>query len=168
MARSFGRKFLDFLWGPAEEPYADGYDPYGEGSMDHHDDYDRQEEPEPRAASRRPGPFARQEEVVELRPPRQPRFDLTYPRSFEDAQALADRFKQGACVIVELEQVDEKDRPRIVNFLCGVAYGRDGRSQRINDLTFVFAPRHFDLEIEQMRRDVSADPGYMPRFSASL
>ncbi|NUQ01323.1 MAG: cell division protein SepF [Armatimonadetes bacterium] len=167
MARSFGRKFLDFLWGPAEDEYSDGYDAYGhEATMDDDDLMGMDEEPTPRATSRRrPG---RHEEVVELRPPRQPRAEVHYPRSFEDAQALADQFKLGACLIIDLEQVDEKDRSRIVNFLCGVAYGRDGRSQRINDLTFVFAPRHFDLEAEQPRRgSATVDPGFMPRFSVN-
>lgn len=166
MARSFGRKFLDFLWGPAEDAYADGYEMYeDDGPPD--EAFDLVEDEPPARAARRSRPSPRgTEEIVELRPPRHPRTEVHFPRSFADAQMLADQFKSGCFLIVELEHVEEKDRAKIVHFLSGVAYGRDGISKKVNDLTFIFAPRHFEVEMDEPRQASSgSDLGFMPRFS---
>lgn len=168
MARSFGRRFMDFLWGPAEEDYV--YTTRSHDGLEAEDEFGLPEQPAAPRAQRREATSARgdrTEEVLELRPPRQPRVELCYPRTFEDARGLADLFKQGACLVVNLSEAEEKDRARIINFLCGVAYGRDGRSERSNDLTFVFAPRHFELESDQPRRggSLSQELGPMPRFA---
>ncbi len=167
MSRSLGRRILDFLWGPAEydEDYAgedeadvgrETPDPYATPSP----------EPPPRAWHTRGSAPPRTEDVTELRPPRQPRATVRFPRQFKDAMALAEQYKQGACLIVDLSQVQEKDKEPIVNFLSGVAFGRDGHSEKVNNQTFIFAPRHFDLQREDPH--AAADPGYVPRFTVNL
>ncbi|HAZ62469.1 MAG TPA: hypothetical protein DCZ72_02490 [Armatimonadetes bacterium] len=115
------------------------------------------------------GRASREGEVVEMRPT-QPMTSILYPRSWKDAQNLADQFKSGTFLILDLSRVEDKDRARLVNFLCGVAYGCDGKSQRINDLTFAFAPRSHALHAGQNNDySTSDDTGSgvdVPRFSA--
>lgn len=164
MARSFGRKVMDFLWGPVDEDYPETYGEY-DGEPEYEPDEPADEQPAPRSARR--GMFGRGSgEVVEMQPCRSPRIEMRYPRSFKEVEQLADVVKQGACLMIDIEQVEDKDRSRLVNFLFGVAYGRDGHARRLNDMTFVFAPRHFDVEADKPVQDVAVDdPGYMPRFA---
>lgn len=163
MGRSLGRRVLDLLWGPDEDAELrdDGFAPADEV------DYGLPMEDEPPT---RPAPpprrwgLGRQDEVVELRPPRQPRTEVCYPHSFQDAQKLADLFKQGAQLIVDLEEVDEDDRSGLVRFLCGVVYGLDGSTRKVNNLTFVFAPRQHELKGETRRAPGDSANG-VPRFN---
>ncbi len=169
MSRSLGRKFLDFLWGPAD----DDYPAYSESEEPAPDGYDElpspfDEEPVRPARRRSWSPARTPEEVLEIRPPRQPRTEVHYPKTFEDAKSLADQFKAGACLVVDLQQVDEKDRGGVVSFLYGIAYGLDGDYRRVNDLTFVFAPRHFELTSKDQQRDELGESGTrMPSFQRS-
>lgn len=171
MGRSLGRKFLDFLWGPADDdypPYAGEYGDYEEPAPDGYEELPSPFDEEPARPARRRSwaPARSAEEVVEIRPPRQPRAEVHYPKTFENAKSLADQFKAGSCLVVDLQQVDEKDRGGIVSFLYGIAYGLDGDYKRVNDLTFVFAPRHFDLSSkEQPQESLSGEAGTrMPSF----
>ena len=167
MGRSLGRKFLDFLWGPADEDYP----PYGEYDEPVVDGYEEPPSPfedEPRPPRRRAwsAPARTPDEVVEIRPPRHPRAEVHYPRSFEDAKNLADQYKAGACLVVDLQQVDEKDRAGIVHFLYGLSYGLDGTQERVNDLTFIFAPRFFELASDSRAHQGLGETGTkMPTFS---
>ncbi|MBI2298394.1 MAG: cell division protein SepF, partial [Armatimonadetes bacterium] len=70
------------------------------------------------------------------------------------------------CLIVDLHQLDESSRGGMVRFLCGVSYGLDGRSDRINELTYVFAPRQYDLPHVDAPRSVGEDP--LPAFALPL
>lgn len=166
MGRSIGRRVLDFLWGPEDQD-----DEYYEVD-DGFDEAPELPAPPLEPAPTRPAPPRRRgflggdrdDEVVELRPARAPRAVIRYPRSFKDAQVLADVFKEGALTIVDLSQVDEKDRAGIVRFLCGVAYGLNGTSFRINDITFVFAPRQFDAQADQAPHEAGAE-AVIPRFN---
>lgn len=162
MARTLGSRLMNILWGPVEED--DGMD-YRDDRRELEDGPPPLPEPDPLPPNptRRSRLSRREDNVVELSATR-PQTEVRYPRTFEDAQELADILKRRAQLIVELEHVDEKDRTRLVHFLYGVAYGLDGKSHRINELTFVFAPRHFELETESPRRTVN-DPGFVPRFS---
>jgi cell division inhibitor SepF len=162
MARSF---LKNLLWGPVDDEYEmDGrYDDVPPMPPAYEPEPTEDETTTPRPP-RRGRTFGRSDDVVELRAPSRPLTEIHYPRSFDDAQGLADLYKQGALLIVDLEQVDEKDRARLVHFLCGVAYGRDGRSERVNDLTFVFAPRHFELETEGRGREPMDGDYPLPRY----
>jgi cell division inhibitor SepF len=89
---------------------------------------------------------------------------IHYPRSFEDAQSLADLFKAGSLLVCDLQAVNEKDRPRLVNFLYGVTYGCDGKSERINEFTFLFAPRLFEV-VADRQHGGDRLAGDVPRYS---
>lgn len=166
MNRSLGRRFLDFLWGPADDDYP-AYAEQDDAAPDAYEEPPSPFEEEPVRPSRRRGwsPARTPEEVVEIRPPRQPRAEVHYPKTFDDAKSLADQFKAGACLVVDLQQVDEKDRGGIVSFLYGIAYGLDGDYRRVNDLTFVFAPRHFELTSKEQQQTGLGERGSrMPSF----
>jgi cell division inhibitor SepF len=177
MARSFGKFFEWFLGDKPEDDYAEEevrYEqrPYSSQASSAPPPVDHDPVDDEQQTSR--GGFwrsrmSREADVVEMRPS-QPTTSVLYPRSFDDAQGLADQFKRGTFLILDLEKVEEKDRARLVHFLCGVAYGCDGKSHRINELTFAFAPRSHALDTESSTADArhateTRGQFELPRFS---
>lgn len=67
------------------------------------------------------------------------------PRSFEEAQELADCFKVQHLVIVNLQNVDRELSKRIVDFCAGLTYGLDGAVWPIGNRIFLLAPSSVEV-----------------------
>ena len=70
------------------------------------------------------------------------------PRTFNDAQQIADQFKRGNPVIVNLQTTDGDLAKRIIDFGSGLTYGLDGSMQRIADKVFLLTPPDVDVSAE--------------------
>ncbi|HET7482494.1 MAG TPA: cell division protein SepF, partial [Actinomycetota bacterium] len=55
-----------------------------------------------------------------------PRFHLVHPTSFNDAQEVGDKFREGFSVIMNLQAADRELGRRLVDFASGLAYGLGG------------------------------------------
>jgi cell division inhibitor SepF len=80
------------------------------------------------------------------------RVHLILPRSFNDAQQLADRFKVGVPVILNLQSADAELSKRLIDFASGLTYALDGGMQRIADKVFLLTPRDVELSAEDRAR----------------
>ena len=80
------------------------------------------------------------------------RVHLILPRSFNDAQQLADRFKDGVPVILNLQSADSELSKRLIDFASGLTYALDGGMQRIADKVFLLTPRDVELSAEDRAR----------------
>jgi cell division inhibitor SepF len=80
------------------------------------------------------------------------RVHLVIPRSFNDAQQIADHFKQGIPVILNLQGVDSELSKRLVDFASGLTYALDGGMQRVADKVFLLTPQHVELSAEERAR----------------
>ena len=80
------------------------------------------------------------------------RVHLILPRSFNDAQQLADRFKDGVPVILNLQSADAELSKRLIDFASGLTYALDGGMQRIADKVFLLTPRDVELSAEDRAR----------------
>jgi cell division inhibitor SepF len=80
------------------------------------------------------------------------RVHLILPRSFNDAQQLADRFKIGVPVILNLQSADSELSKRLIDFASGLTYALDGGMQRIADKVFLLTPRDVELSAEDRAR----------------
>jgi len=113
-------------------------------------------EPEPaRASVLRPPPQPRYAEPRRLRGVESPptsRVHLVLPRSFNDAQQVADRFKDGVPVILNLQSADQELSKRLIDFSSGLTYALDGGMQRIADKVFLLTPRNVELSAEDRAR----------------
>jgi cell division inhibitor SepF len=99
----------------------------------------------PRGGRRRP--------VVEALPsPSSVRVHLVIPRSFNDAQQIADRFKQGIPVILNLQSSDQELAKRLIDFGSGLTYALDGGMQRVADKVFLLTPRNVEVSAEERAR----------------
>ena len=77
---------------------------------------------------------------------------LVVPRSFNDAQQIADRFKAQVPVILNLQGADTELSKRLIDFSSGLTYALDGSMQRVADKVFLLTPRNVELSAEERAR----------------
>ena len=80
------------------------------------------------------------------------RVHLVAPRSFNDAQEIADRFKQGVPVILNLQTTEGELAKRLIDFASGLTYAMDGGMQKVADKTFLLTPRNVEVSAEEQAR----------------
>ena len=111
---------------------------------------DPEPEPEDRTAVlRQPSPRPR---VAAVPSPSSVRVHLVVPRSFNDAQQIADQFKDAIPVILNLQGADTDLSKRLIDFASGLTYALDGGMQRIADKVFLLTPRDVELSAEERAR----------------
>ena len=76
---------------------------------------------------------------------------LVAPRSFNDAQEVADRFRSGAPVILNLQETDAELGRRLIDFCSGLTYGLRGQMQRVGDRVFLVTPADVQLSADDHR-----------------
>jgi cell division inhibitor SepF len=67
------------------------------------------------------------------------------PRAFSEAQSIADKFKAGQPVIMNLTGTEPELSKRLLDFASGLTYGLDGGLQKVSDKVFMLTPRNVDL-----------------------
>lgn len=80
------------------------------------------------------------------------RVHLVVPKNFNDAQQLADRFKDSIPVILNLQGVESELSKRLIDFASGLTYALDGGMQRIADKVFLLTPRNVEVSAEERAR----------------
>ena len=126
------------------------------------EEFDDWTDPEPtdtgaRTSVLRPAPETRRLRGVESIPGSGPgggtsRVHLVLPRSFNDAQQVADRFKDGVPVILNLQSCDQELAKRLIDFTSGLTYALDGGMQRVADKVFLLTPRNVEVSAEERAR----------------
>jgi cell division inhibitor SepF len=109
---------------------------------------------EPEASGRRPAP-ATDDSSVHPRPmnPRQPSAPprggsqamssdpyTVRPRRFDSAQEIADKFKEGLPVIMNLEGSDREVSRRLIDFASGLCYGLNGSMEKVATGVYLLKP----------------------------
>jgi len=77
------------------------------------------------------------------------RVHLVIPKSFNDAQQVADRFKQAIPVVLNLQSTDNDLAKRLIDFASGLTYALDGGMQRIAHKVFMLTPRNVQISAEE-------------------
>jgi cell division inhibitor SepF len=80
------------------------------------------------------------------------RVHLVSPHSFNDAQEIADGFKQSVPVILNLQTTEGELAKRLIDFASGLTYALDGGMQKIADKTFLLTPRNVEVSAEERAR----------------
>lgn len=80
------------------------------------------------------------------------RFHLVQPSSFNDAQELGDKFREGYSVLMNLQAVDPELSRRLVDFASGLAYGLGGSMQPVAEKVFLVTPAGVQVSAEERRR----------------
>src|SRR5215210_1811139 len=80
------------------------------------------------------------------------RVSIVEPANFNDAQALADRFKRQQPVILNLQKADQELSRRMVDFCSGLTYALDGNIQSVANRVFLLTPRDVEVSAEERKR----------------
>ena len=62
------------------------------------------------------------------------------PRRFDQAQELADKFKDGQSVILNLEAAERDVARRLIDFASGVCYSLDGSMEKVATGVYLLKP----------------------------
>ena len=77
---------------------------------------------------------------------------LIVPKSFNDAQQIADKFKVAIPVILNLQSAETDLAKRLIDFSSGLTYALDGGMQRVADKVFMLTPRNVEVSAEERAR----------------
>lgn len=76
-------------------------------------------------------------------------FAYLAPQSFAGARQIADRFRDDASVIVDLESCEAALAGRVTDFCSGLAYALGGSLQFIGERVLLLTPGHVELSGEE-------------------
>lgn len=74
------------------------------------------------------------------------------PRSFNDAQQVADEFKRSKPVIINLQTADRELSKRLIDFASGLTYALGGGMQKISEGIFLLTPESVEVSAEEKAR----------------
>ena len=80
------------------------------------------------------------------------RVHFVAPKNFNDAQDVADKFKDAIPVILNLQGADSDLSKRLIDFASGLTYALDGGMQRIADKVFLLTPQNVEVSAEERAR----------------
>jgi cell division inhibitor SepF len=106
------------------------------------------------------GPAARgRRNVVSLHTQKPIRVVLAEPRSYDEAQDIADNLKNHRPIIVNLQRVPKEHAIRIIDFLSGTVYALNGNIQKLGSHIFMCTPANVDIQgsITDMLSDEAND-----------
>jgi cell division inhibitor SepF len=77
---------------------------------------------------------------------------VVIPRSFNEAQEVADTFKSSAPVIMNLQEADRDLSRRLIDFESGLCYGVGGTMERVATSVYLLTPADVEVSAEDKRR----------------
>ncbi len=77
---------------------------------------------------------------------------VVIPRSFKQAQEVADRFKDGQPVIVNLQSADRELERRLIDFASGLCYGLGGKMDKVATHVYLLTPHDVEVSAEERQR----------------
>ncbi|MFC7789466.1 cell division protein SepF [Microbacterium sp. MAHUQ-60] len=65
-----------------------------------------------------------------------------HPKQYRDAQVIAENFRDGVPVIINLSQMSDADARRLIDFASGLSLGLYGRIERVTSKVFLLSPEN--------------------------
>ena len=72
-----------------------------------------------------------------------------HPRQYKDAQQIAEHFRDGTPVIINLTLMTEAEARRLIDFASGLSTGLRGRIERVTSKVFLLSPEHITVSGEE-------------------
>jgi cell division inhibitor SepF len=83
-----------------------------------------------------------------------------HPRQYRDAQMIAQTFREGVPVIMNLSQMSAPDAKRLIDFACGLTEGLYGKIERVTNQVFLLSPEHVAVSGEQGEVESEVEAGF--------
>jgi cell division inhibitor SepF len=84
------------------------------------------------------------------------------PKRFNEAREVADHFKEGTAVIMNLQSTEDAIARRLVDFASGLVYGLDGKIELVANRVYLLTPA--DVEVSAEERERLAGGGFYNQF----
>jgi len=65
-----------------------------------------------------------------------------HPKQYRDAQVIAENFRDGIPVIINLSQMSDADARRLIDFASGLSLGLYGRIERVTSKVLLLSPEN--------------------------
>lgn len=83
-----------------------------------------------------------------------------HPKQYRDAQVIAENFRDGVPVIINLSQMSDADARRLIDFASGLSLGLYGRIERVTSKVFLLSPEN--VAVSGDGAVAQADPEAVP------
>ena len=83
-----------------------------------------------------------------------------HPRQYRDAQVIAETFREGVPVIINLSQMSDGDARRLIDFASGLSQGLYGKIERVTSKVFLLSPSHVVVSGEAGEADSDVDASF--------
>ena len=103
-----------------------------------------------RAAEPAPAPVGRKVEEISasknsLSSPENIELKVVRPESFEEVSTIADYLLDDCTVVLNLELLDKATSLRMLDFLNGITYSKDGEIKKVAQSTYIITPNNVDV-----------------------
>lgn len=70
------------------------------------------------------------------------------PRSYNEARTIGEHYRLGNPVIINLDDMEEAERKRLVDFASGLVFGLHGTIERVSLKVFLLSPANVNVSTE--------------------
>ncbi|MBR2964974.1 MAG: cell division protein SepF [Clostridia bacterium] len=103
-----------------------------------------------RATEPAPAPVSRRVEEISapknsLSSPENIELKVVRPESFEEVSTIADYLLDDCTVVLNLELLDKPTSLRMLDFLNGITYSKDGEIKKVAQSTYIITPNNVDV-----------------------
>ena len=78
-----------------------------------------------------------------------------HPTEYRDAAPIAESFREGVPVILNLSRMTEPEAKRLIDFASGLSMGLNGRIERVTSKVFLLSPEHIEIAGDESRQNDS-------------
>ncbi|KQQ11184.1 MULTISPECIES: cell division protein SepF [Rathayibacter] len=86
-----------------------------------------------------------------------------HPKQYRDAQVIAENFRDGIPVIINLSQMSDADARRLIDFASGLSQGLYGRIERVTSKVFLLSPSHITVAGDSASAESDADASFFAK-----
>ena len=117
---------------------------------------ERERTPAPAAA--KPAPAAPRAQVTPLRrvtpvraqaPQAMNEIFTVHPTAYGDAKLIAESYRDGIPVIMNLSRMSDEEAKRLIDFSSGLTLGLNGRIERVTSKVFLLTPEHIEVGTDE-------------------
>ena len=85
------------------------------------------------------------------------------PKKLYRIVAIAEAFREGVPVIMNLSQMSESEARRLVDFASGLSQGLEGRIERVTSKVFLLSPAHVATSGDAAELEPDVDAAFLAR-----
>ena len=72
-----------------------------------------------------------------------------HPRTYSEARSVGEQYRQGNPVIMNLSDMEETERKRLVDFASGLVFGLRGSIERVTSKVFLLSPENVSVSNDE-------------------